>query len=200
MKIFSALASAVVALGIVAPQVSQAQDWSGFYGGLGLSMGSGDYKNIVSGVPEVAHDLDGNVRSLFAGYNAQNGNVVYGGELAVFGGEVDILDFPTPNWVESLIDLKGRAGYATGNTLIYGVLVYSRADTHFGGPVTNNPVRGDGFGFGLGVDYKFANNIIVGAEYLHRKLEIDEGDIGGYPANAVEENLNTLTLRLGYAF
>lgn len=71
---------------------------------------------------------------------------------------------------------------------------------------------GTGFGFQVGYDYQFVNNVVIGIEFDYNKLDIDESrqtpllDLPGGPAdfafsNKVEVNHSySLRPKLGYAF
>lgn len=127
---------------------------------------------------------DGTAWGVFAGYNIQNGSMVYGGELrwlhfndtaGLFGAEI-----------ESTIDLRGRVGFATGNFLVYGALGYSFAEG-FG-------VDFDGPNYGIGAEYNVTDNFFLGADLTARDLE---GDSGGF---SYEAEANTATLRVGFRF
>ncbi len=100
-------------------------DWTGGYAGLSVGTAiTSELSADIEGESE-SIELDGGaVLGAFAGYQVQSGALAYGGELAFtngtdFEGEFDgnaaSFDFHT-------IDLKGRAGYAIDDLLLYGVL------------------------------------------------------------------------------
>lgn len=191
---------AVFGLAVAASAPAAAQDWSGFYGGLSFSSNNTAYSDAIGGVPATSYDLEGNQFGGFLGYNLQRGALVYGGELAYSKGDIEAEAAFPGNQFEKFLDLKARVGYAAGQALFYGTLGWSAGDYRYAGPVTNNPVRADGWALGAGVDFMVSDRIFVGAEYLHRKTEIDEGGIGGFPTYSAEMKTDTLSLRMGMKF
>ncbi len=94
----------VVAPPVVAP-ASTAHDWSGFYAGLSYTI-------------DVNGGLGSNLASVRLGYNIDNGNMVYGGELSA-GRTVGL--------AASFAHIGVRAGYkASDNLLLIGKLGYGR--------------------------------------------------------------------------
>lgn len=176
----------------VAPAPVVAYDWSGPYVGLAYGKGSGGftYSNGDS------FDLEsGNVKSLFAGYLMQRGNMVFGGELALSrGSDITTVGFPL-EYVDRMIDLKGRVGFASDRALFYGVLGLSRVSYNFDIVPAQN-YDATGLGYGLGVDFAVTDRLMVGLEYMNRKTD---GDI---PTTVLTSDLdvNTLSLRVGLSF
>jgi outer membrane immunogenic protein len=169
-----------------------AQDWSGFYAG--ASVGAHDGEQCYVPCSTRQYDLTGEDYSLFGGYNMQTGSFVYGGELSISvdgfseetflnGGASD----PDYNY-SGFVDLKLRGGYVMGDALIFATLGYSMSEYQDNITIYD----ADGMLYGLGVDYKITDRLLVGAEYVARSL--DGGD--GY----VAPNANTISLRLGYSF
>lgn len=167
-------------------------DWSGFYAGLGYGRASGtlDYN-----VPGFAYDLNsGTTRSLFAGYLMQRGNFVFGGELAYSrGNDIYAEGFPAEN-VGTMIDLKGKAGFARDRAMFYGVLGLSKAVYEFNDS-TGDSFDTTGVGYGLGVDVAVTQRVNLGIEYMARKTK---GDFGG--ADDADLDVNSLSLRVGLSF
>lgn len=177
----------IFALLMIFPTVAPAQDWSGFYGGLSYGNGRGPLAAV--GTP--GYDLDGNVLGVFAGYNMQAGNLVYGGELAYQTGDVYLVG-STNQGIDRLVDLKGRLGYAAGPALIYGVLGYSSNNYFY----QSSDSPGGGAAYGVGVDYQLSERTFIGAEYLRRDMHNDEA----IPITEIEPSVSTLSLRLGMKF
>ncbi|TAG19625.1 MAG: hypothetical protein EAZ40_10480 [Rhodobacterales bacterium] len=90
------------------------------------------------------------------------------------------------------VDLKGRVGFATNRTLIYGVLGYSMGSYIEDG----EDWEPKGPSFGLGVDFMATERLTVGAEYLSRDMT------GTSPFGPQEAyvDLETLSLRVGFKF
>jgi outer membrane immunogenic protein len=172
---------------LLSPTLAMAQDFSGLYGGVSY----GDATGAIDFPVDDIYDIEGRVAGAFIGYNVQSGALVYGGELAFQPGDIPLVVY-SGTYLDRLVDLKGRLGYAMGPALIYGVLGYSGNRLYAGSDSTT----GGGVAFGLGVDYRAGDRFFVGAEYLRRKMHND-------PSAFVQEaypDVSTFTLRIGMQF
>ena len=114
------VASTIIAgfVAVAAPAAAQAVagDWSGAYGGVTLGQVSGDWAHLDA-VGTVLNDGDYDSSAFygrFAGYNFQNGNIVYGGELGLSdANDFCFSDYPA-ECTKGFVDVKARVGYATG--------------------------------------------------------------------------------------
>lgn len=162
--------------------------WDGPYAGLTYSSGTGfqDY----GGSP--TYDLEGDGFGLIAGYNYATGPWVIGGELAF--SRTDIAELPSGEDYKftSLLDLKARAGYATGSLLVYGTIGGSftnwQEGTGFGG------YDGNGFLYGVGMDYLVSPQFFVGADYIVRDVSSD------WPGGTFDADVDTFSVRAGMNF
>ncbi|MBA3911495.1 MAG: hypothetical protein C0524_16865 [Rhodobacter sp.] len=176
---------------VAAPAPVAPYDWSGPYVGLSYGKTSGEmtYSDIVT----VFEFDSGSTPSIFAGYLIQRGNLVYGGELAYSrGNDATIVGYPDEN-LESMIDIKGRLGFAANKALFYGVLGYSQVgyyETFLGSQDTS------GFAYGAGVDFAVSNRFTLGLEYLARKTDGDTTN----PGQTRDLDLNTVALRVSLSF
>jgi outer membrane immunogenic protein len=98
---------------------AQAQDWTGFYAGGALSYDTIEINDLSFGDGSV--DMTGPSPVLFAGYNFQSGNLVYGAELLVVSqsGDADDGDFLRPATADGSTQIRGRIGYVSGDVLPY---------------------------------------------------------------------------------
>jgi outer membrane immunogenic protein len=169
-----------------------AHDWSGAYVGLGYGKTSADL-TYSSGA---TFDFNnGRVRSLFGGYLMQRGNLVFGGELAFSNtSDATLVLFPLEN-VNSMIDLKGKLGFAANRAMFYGTVGLSKAEYEFAVVPAQN-YSASGMSYGIGMDFAVSHNFTMGIEYLARNLE---GDVPGTGLSA-EIDLNTVSLRAGFSF
>ncbi|PWG18201.1 outer membrane protein [Salibaculum griseiflavum] len=170
-------------------------DFSGAYAGIGYGVAQGEIG--FNGADDDYEFNDGMVVSAFGGYNFQQGNFVYGGEIA-FNSISDLYvpgGFGDDDHIESLIDLRARAGYVVGNAMIYGALGYSFGD-YVENPGTSATFRMNGPAVGVGADYKISENLFIGADYMLRKLDGNEIDTDQPAAS----NVSTINLRVGYSF
>lgn len=180
----------IVAVALVlCASAASAQDWSGPYIGVSLGQGSGEV-----GVPATSGSdtLDSDtIYGLYAGYNLQRDNLVYGAELAFQSGDIKSAAFPDQG-IDRLMDLKGRFGYAAGPGLVYGVLGYSTNRAFITGATSD----GSGFSYGVGYDYRINDAFTIGGELLSRQMQNDETvDI-----LELEPDITSFTLRAGMKF
>ena len=177
----------------LAPALAHAQDWTGNYAG--FSFGGSDITATVKPLDNLELDGDGGSTGLFAGYNVQRGNLVYGVEFDFDATNYNVSDLVL---VESTSRLKARVGTPLGNGLAYGVAGVVGASTNSVLPDDPGlaPVNGfavqDGVGYlvGAGYDMKFGDNLIAGAEVLYHEFDDD----------ALNVEVTTLRLRVGYSF
>ncbi len=175
-----------------APAPVDAHDWSGPYVGLGYGRASGGF-TYSDGRP---FDLNsGNLKTLFAGYLMQRGNLVFGGELALSkGSDITTVGFPNES-VDRILDLKGKVGFAADRALFYGVLGVSKVDYEFA-TFPEQSYSATGVGYGIGMDFAVSNRIVVGLEYMNRKTS---GDVPTTPLSS-DLDVNSLSLRVGLSF
>ena len=174
----------------VVPFEAQGADWSGFYAGANVGFANGLIANA-----NASDDLaDNTLFGVFAGYNIQRGQLVFGGEVDYTLTPVEFVNFNAT--LRDTIDAKARVGYAAGNALVYGVLGYSFLTLDDGGSTA--PLSG--FSFGAGVDYKFGNRYFVGAEYLARSMSGNFA-VNPSPTTAFSNQLvSSLKIRAGVSF
>ncbi len=199
------LTSAAIAGSVVAPvivdvepiAVAAGPDWSGLY--LGATYGRG-----VGG--DMAYDYEGsgsefdslessNSYGAFVGYNMQNNNLVYGGEVAY--SAVDVPGFGptccTPDTFNYFVDGKARVGYAMNSVLVYGFVGYSMSNFEFESG-TNFDVSG--MNYGAGVDMMVGEKMFVGAEYIARNLSGETGHL----TETQTTNIQAFQVRAGWKF
>jgi outer membrane immunogenic protein len=175
--------AAPVAAPVIATPVMQTNsnpDWSGFYGG--LSLGYGD----VTGSSVIGDDMNGPVYGLFGGYNHDFGSVVLGGEIEYTGS--DITDDSIGLDVESVLRGKVRLGYDAGQFLPYAVVGAAQLTTT--GAIDD---KDDGYLYGFGVDYAFADNMVFGAEVLQHEFE-------DYTGSGIDVSATTVAARVSFRF
>ncbi len=173
------------------PAMTFAGDWTGSYAGFAL--GGSDITATVKPLDNTELDGDGGSTGLFAGYNYQVGNVVYGVEFDFDATNYNVSDLVL---VEATSRLKARIGAPVGDGLAYGVAGVVGASTNSVLPEGLGPVSGfaveDGVGYlvGAGYDMKFGDNLIAGAEVLYHEFDDD----------ALNVEVTTLKLRVGFNF
>ena len=138
-------------------------NWSGFYAGANLGYEWGKVTNM-------SINPDGVMGGLQAGYNWQTGQFVFGAETDIQASAADdtfaAWKFSNP-WFGTL---RGRAGVAFSNFLVYGTvgLAYGDLDGKLGG--TEETKTEVGLVGGAGVEWGFAPNWSAKAEYLYMSL------------------------------
>lgn len=189
------ITATLIATGLVcAASATSAADWNGAYaGGLyGTSVGEQTYSTAAS-----YPDMTGATYGGFAGYNVQNGSMVYGGEIAYSIGEIFIDEATFPTFFhDSFVDVKARIGYPTGPAMIYAV-VGGTLGTWADGP--HGSITTTGFNYGAGIDFLVTDNVFVGAEYLIRDLTSEDG-VENTPGLTFDTNLQTFQVRVGMKF
>lgn len=161
----------------------------------GMASVNGDIEYPLSGGGTLITSYDpddGEAWGGTVGYNFRSGDLLYGPELRylkVNGVQQDTVDF------FYTVDLRGRLGYAFGNTTVYGALgwTWARMKVH---PRGFDSVDLNGVNLGLGIEYDFSEHFYVGADYTTRDLS---GDFGGSGTPA-DVTADTATLFLGYRF
>ena len=151
-------------------------DWSGAYAGASVGLlATGEATGDDDG-EELSSEIDGGaIVGGFGGYQVQRDALVFGGEVALsFANEFEI---DTNGFVDEadfrILDIKARAGYDLGDTLIYVVAGLSLIEVD-GDTVEGADETAEGFNIGLGADYRINDQVTVGAEYLARRLVLDD--------------------------
>ncbi len=198
-------------LGLLCSTSALAQSASGFegaYAGLELGAaradGNADYPVLSGGNVSGPYDPDnGRGYGILAGYNVQNGNMIYGAELR-YTNLIDVSERGASDAeireVLDVADIRGRVGYARGDVLFYGALgwSWSRFRVHpsrlFEG--RDSQITMDGFNVGLGVEYNFSDNWVVGGDFTYRDVSgrFDEA------SSDTDIDISTISARLAYRF
>ncbi|MCO6382339.1 MAG: porin family protein [Vannielia sp.] len=161
------------------PAVDLGRDWSGGYAGLSFGTGSGEVDNAGATTDFDVNDNYG----LYGGYLWDNGNLVYGGELAYSSLSLNSAagDVDADEWM-----LKGRLGYDAGSFLPYATAGFAN--------LTADGESGDGYVLGAGLEYAATEAISVRGEYLNHQFD-DFGNTAG-----ADVSHDTFSLGLSYNF
>ena len=167
----------------VAPPAPALPDWSGFYGGLALGIVSGDNTFSERGVNASAlpGDWDGTLTYVTAGYDWQNGSIVYGAAFDYAFGSIDAAGVDGPDYgcgtscnieVDNYFALRGRVGYATGSALLYGTVGYAQADAvaDFGDGIVAGSDSVSGWALGVGAEFMVSDRISLDVSYVQNDL------------------------------
>ena len=160
-------------------------NWTGFYAGLNLGYEWGKVTNSSINPSGIAGG--GQI-----GYNWQIGQFVFGAEADIQASAADdtfaSYKFSNP-WFGTV---RGRAGYAINNVLLYGTLglAYGNLDAQLGSLEENKTLVG--WTGGLGMEVGFTPNWSAKVEYLYMDLASRTFSITG-----VDNGLHSSYLRLG---
>lgn len=154
-----------------APAPVAGADWTGFYAGGQLEYGDVD----VSGALD--ENGTGALGGIFAGYRYDFGSYVIGGEIDINAADIDL---PAAGGnLDSVARLGLEAGFDAGPALIYGTAGAARATVDAGA----DTLAGNGYFYGVGVDYALTDQIVLGAELLQHEFE-DFDDVDGLDVGA----------------
>ena len=160
-------------------------DWTGAY--IGGSLGYAKIDGSFNGADLFAGTPDGASYGLHAGYNRDFGRFVLGGELQY--EKTDVQEGTSFLKFDSIARAKVRVGYDAGKFMPYLTTGVAQAS------VSNSSFAGDDTGAfaGFGLDYKYGEKFIAGAEVLQNQFE----DFGG---SGVDLDATTAALRLSFSF
>jgi outer membrane immunogenic protein len=169
-------------------------EWNGGFAGVQLSFGDVQVDELGGGIV----DLDGN-GSLFGvnvGYNHDFGRFVLGGELQYdrTGIDIEFDGIATGDQIKSVFRAGVRAGYDAGRFLPYLTGGYVTAS------LTGLNGDGDIMGgyYGVGVDYKLNERIVLGAQILNHDFNKISGE--NLTSSNLDAGLSTVTLRATFNF
>ncbi len=172
---------------VVPATTNTGADWGGFY--LGATFGTGVGGNMAYSTGATYATLEpGQSYGVFAGYNVQRNNLVFGGELAYSAVNTPGFGpggFPNETF-DYFADGKVRVGFAMNKALVYGFAGYSASHFTF---VSGANHSVSGLNYGAGVDYMVGSRFFVGAEYIVRELEGTTTSLNTHTANIQEVQL-----------
>jgi outer membrane immunogenic protein len=211
MKYQRLIAAFGVSVAVAGP-VHAETNWTGFYLGGTLGLGSGDV--LQTSTPAALRNtvsMNGAVGGAFAGDNAQRGSLVFGieadamlsgidGTLAAaagrtcFGGTADC-----HQGIDQIYTARARVGVAMGDFLPYVTAGIAGANiAQKRNPPTDVAGFETSFVAGLGVDYRLSENVSVRAEYLTMDFGPQSRNIGAFVNTNDTGRLNVF--RIGAAF
>lgn len=195
--------------------------WTGFYIGAHVGYGWGEYdiSSDDGGFDEtpggISYDTDGVLAGVQLGYNWQRDNFVVGIEADVgyLGAEGDktVLDSPD-NFGDTSFDaygvIAGRLGIVADRSLFYvkGGWAVARVETDAGDIIDNSDNKDEsdrtslddtlsGYAVGGGVEYAFAPNWTLKAEYLY--LDFEDESSGNDDGDRFEHETDMHTVKVG---
>lgn len=197
MKIFG------VAAVLLLSGAAQAQDWTGFYAGGSLSYDTIEINDLSFGDGPV--ELTGASAGLFAGYNFQSGNLVYGAEALVVSqsGDADDGNFLRPATADGSTQLRGRIGYVYGDVLPYLAIGATRSRIKAdhegnGNPADSADNTSSGTSVALGLDWALNERSFVRFEV--EQTNYSDDTLVFYGDDPHNYSLDASRISLGYAY
>jgi outer membrane immunogenic protein len=165
--------------------VSAGYNWMGLYAGVNTGYQWGKITNN-------AVEPNGLVGGLQVGYNWQNGGFVFGGEtdIQATGADDTFAPYKFSNpWFGTL---RGRAGWALNNILVYGTFGLAYGELKGQNLALDESKTHVGWTGGLGMEVGFTPNWSAKVEYLYMDLANR-----AYSITGVTNGLETNILRFG---
>ncbi|WP_163271489.1 outer membrane protein [Chelativorans alearense] len=166
------------------PAVSAPSGWNGGYAGATVGYAfSGDSK-VTSGNASGKHDEKGLIGGVFAGWNWQSGNFVYGVEGDVgIGRQSENVRNGKKKWALDTASVRPRIGYAvTDNVLLYGTAGGAVQPRSYDDGAGNSDTKVMlGWTAGAGADVKLTKRTFAKLEYRYTDFGKEKFDIGGIP-------------------
>lgn len=194
-------------------------NWSGAYVGLhaGYAWGRTEYSDgddvIFGEVPELRDNPEGFLGGIQAGYNWQNGAIVYGIEGDLSFGNVDghrlLLtssgDAEFDEEMRMLGTVRARVGYAFDNVLPYITGGFAAGNFKLEGAGSGDTTTNVGWTIGTGVEVGLTEKLSLKAEYLYADLGKEDFRITNSPAGspksaAFDAEIHTARIGLNYRF
>lgn len=165
--------------------------WAGFYAGIHAGTTFDDTFELSSGNFSISGEADSAfIGGIHVGYNWQkSANWVFGIEAAV-----DLLD--DEDVTDYLGSIRGRLGYAMGNSLFYGTagVAFLGYSDEVSGILDDDTAVG--FVVGGGLEHKLSNNLSIGVESLYYSFSSDTVA----PSVELDRDFWTVQARLSYHF
>ncbi|MDZ5696313.1 outer membrane protein [Chelativorans sp. M5D2P16] len=174
-------------------EVAPVASWAGPYAGVSLGYGfSGEVS--ADGLP-VDIETDGFVGDVFAGWQGQSDQFVYGveGDIGYNGMEGDELGIDVEHGLEG--SLRARLGYAaTDNMLLYATGGGAASRLELSAPGVSESETALGWTAGAGVDMKLTQQSFARVEYRYTDLNAD------FNGGDVDTTSNRVMLGFGMQF
>jgi len=188
--------------------VVEASDWSGFYAGVHLGYGFGNFD--FSDVPDTDHyagldldDEDGLFGGGQIGYNIQSGAWLFGveGDIAATGIHPEDPSYGLVSVnaeIGFIATARGRVGYAFGDVAIYatGGAAFLDVDANYG--IDSDDDLAMGWTAGGGIEGMITENISAKLEYLF--IDATAENLALSPDTDIDIELHTIKAGLNYHF
>jgi outer membrane immunogenic protein len=175
-----------------APMLAPAPTWAGFY--LGAVGGYASEDSNSYGLERKGGSVGGT-----AGYNWQQGNVVFGLETDALWANVSQSAYGEEIKIDAMGTVRGRLGYATGAALLYVTGGYAWADSKLSAVGYNSSSQiHNGWTVGAGAEYMIAPQWSVKGEYLYKSFS--SADYAGYSDAFPGTDFHTVQVGVNYHF
>ncbi|WP_159590786.1 outer membrane protein [Chelativorans xinjiangense] len=166
----------------VPPITSAPSDWNGGYAGATVGYAFSGESKVTDGNASGKRDEKGFVGGVFAGWNWQSGNFVYGveGDVGVAKQSEDLRS-GKKKWAIDTATLRPRLGYAvTDNILLYGTAGgAAQPKSYYDGAGNSDSKVMLGWTAGVGADVKLTKRTFAKLEYRYTDFGKEKFDIGG---------------------
>ncbi|QFT81480.1 hypothetical protein FIU89_12725 [Roseovarius sp. THAF27] len=187
--IFKSLTAAAALVSAIATNAAaqDAEKWQGFYLGGRVNMQNLEISDVPFGInPEIN-------AGVFGGYNhAVAPNFVIGAELG-YDSKLDYTVMGTGLDLENNVSVRGRGGYAFGNSLLYGSLGYGWTDWDVAAAGVSG--SGQGISYGVGLETMLTDNITTRFEYTRTSYDFSGPGLGGR-----DGDVDAFTVGVAYKF
>ena len=190
------LAASLLALALVHPALAQdavpPSDWTGLYFGLAVATAQGDNTWRVEDFDDlqlIPAPWTGGTPVLTLGHDWQRGALTFGALISANTGgfsatPADGVNFTCDNCqteISHLITLRGRAGYAMGDTLFFTSGGIARGDvlaTNMTGTLIEAEDSLSGWTLGVGVEQRIGEILTLAVSYDH--VDLGKLDLSDY--------------------
>lgn len=177
--------------------------WAGPYAGVHLGYGFGG--SVETSIPGFNNDIDtsGWLGGVFGGFNAQNGQFVYGAEADVNYSGVDGSNAGQDARARLDGSLRGRLGYAINDdVLLYGTAGVAAERLRVTDTVTNERDTNMMIGYtvGAGTDVKLTEDVFARAEYRYTDYGSENFSLPLAGNPSVDSSNHRVTVGLGIKF
>lgn len=189
-------------------EIAPIATWTGPYAGLSVGYGFEGQTDVdLPGVGTIGSaDTDGWMGGAFAGYQVQNGSLVYGAEADINYSDVDgstdtaIGTFESRTTVDG--SLRGRLGVTvTEDILLYGTAGLAAERQRITDPVGERDTNvALGYTVGAGVDARLTDQVFARAEYRYTDYGSETYDFPTTGSFEADSNNHRVSVGLGVKF
>ena len=173
--------------------------WTGFYLGIAYGYSTG-WTDVSGDSGQFDIDNSGSTGNIYAGYNWQFGNGVFGLETDLGWGDVSGSENSVSTDLNSLGSIRARIGYLVApGFLVYGTAGFAYADFDLKAAGSTESETFTGYQVGGGTELKFSEPWSLKLEYVYTDLGSETIDHNG-TANTYAPDFHTIRAGVAYKF